>query len=63
MGLAELVPDAMRGKEMGSEGGMTGAFSAISVVIYEHMTITYTQSSNTITVQFKSPACQQLAAH
>jgi hypothetical protein len=48
--LAELVPDAMRGKEMGSQGGMNGAFSAISAVIYEHVTITYSQSSNTITV-------------
>jgi hypothetical protein len=61
--LAELVPDAMRGKEMGSQGGMTSAFSAISAVIYAHVTITYSQSSNTITVQFKNAACQQPAAH
>jgi hypothetical protein len=61
--LAELVPDAMRGKEMGRQAGMTGAFSNHSAVFYEHVTITYSQSSNTITVQFKNAACQHPAAH
>jgi hypothetical protein len=63
--LAELVPGAMRGKEMGREAGMTGAFSGHSAVIYEHVTITQTESgsNDTITVQFKDAACQQPAAH
>jgi hypothetical protein len=63
--LAELVPDAMRGKEMGRRQGMTGAFSGHLDVIYEHVTITQTESgsNDTITVQFKNAACQKAAAH
>jgi hypothetical protein len=63
--LAELVPDAMRGKEMGRRQWMTGVFSGHLDVIYEHVTITQTESgsNDTITVQFKNAACQQAAAH
>jgi hypothetical protein len=63
--LADLVPDAMRGKEMGRGMGTTGAFSTVGFTEYEHVTIveTYSGSKDTITVRFKNPACQQPAAH
>ena len=61
--LAELVPDSMRGKEMGRGQGISGPFNTVSTVMYEQVTITEVASSNTITVQFKNTACQQPAAH
>lgn len=67
--LAELVPDSMRGKETGRGMLALGAIS-VSIVEYEQVTISETEyanqpfdsSYNKITVQFKSPACQQPAA-
>ena len=63
--LAELVSDSMRGKELSRQAGMTGAFSGVSHVEYEHVEIVQTESgsSDTITVQFKNAACQQPTAH
>jgi hypothetical protein len=65
--LAELVPNTMRGKEIGRGQGTSGPFYTVSTVIDEQVTITEVASSNassnTITVQFKSPACQQPTAH
>ena len=65
--LAELVPNTMRGKEIGRGQGTSGAFYTVSSVIYEQVTITEVASGNTssnaITVQFKKAACQQQAAH
>jgi hypothetical protein len=68
--LADLVPDAMRGKEMGRGVIEMGAIS-FSTVEYERVMISETQyanqhfdsSHNKITVRFKNPACQQPAAH
>jgi len=59
--LAELVPDSMRGKELGRFMSTTGAFSTIGFAEYEHVTIveTYRGSNDTISVRFKNPACQQ----
>jgi hypothetical protein len=62
--LAELVPDSMRGKELGRSADMAGAIGW-SQVEYEHEEIVQTAngSSDTITVQFKNAACQQPTAH
>ena len=62
--LAELVPDSMRGKELGRGMSMTGAFSTIGFVEYEHVTIveTYFGSNNTISVRFKNSTCPQSIA-
>ncbi len=59
--LAELVPDWMRGKELGRGMGMTGAFSGVGFAEYEHVAIveTYSGSNDTITVRFKNAGCQQ----
>jgi hypothetical protein len=58
--LAELVPDWMRGKELGRGMGMTGAFSSFGFAEYEHVAIVETYSGNdTITVRFKNAGCQQ----
>jgi hypothetical protein len=66
--LAELVPDATRGKEINRSASVFGAPGngvSISSVDYEHVRIIEVnyanqpfRSENTITVQFKSPACQ-----
>jgi len=61
--LSELVPDSMRGKEMGRGQGISGPFHTVSTVMYEQVTITEPAGTNTITVQFKNAACQQPAAH
>jgi hypothetical protein len=64
--LADLVPDAMRGTEMGRGVILLGAIS-LSTVEYEHVMIVETQYANQnsihnkITVRFKNPACQQPA--
>ena len=59
--LAELVPDLMRGKELGRFMSTTGAFSSVGFAEYEHVTIveTYSGSNDTITVRFKNTGCQQ----
>jgi hypothetical protein len=67
--LAELVPDAMRGKEINrslSVFGAPGNGVSISSVDYEHVTIVEANhanqlfsSENTITVKFKNAACQR----
>jgi hypothetical protein len=62
--LAELVPDSMRGKELGRFMSTTGAFSTIGFAEYEHVTIveTYRGSNDTISVRFKNSACEQAIA-
>ena len=68
--LADLVPDAIRGTETGRGEIALGAMS-IWIVEYEHVMISeaeyanqpFVSSYNKITVQFKSPACQQPAVH
>ena len=63
--LAELIPDAMRGKEMGQGVLHLGAISS-STVEYEHVTLIeahyasqpFDSRYNTITVKFKNSACQ-----
>jgi hypothetical protein len=65
--LADLVPDAMRGKEMRRGVVVVGAIS-LSTVEYENVMISETKyanhsSYNKITVRFTNPACQQPAAH
>lgn len=67
--LWDLVPDSMRGKEMGRYVLMMGAFS-VSTVEYEHVMISeanyaneaFDSIRNTITVRFHSVACQQPTA-
>jgi hypothetical protein len=67
--LADLVPDAMRGKETGQYVLFSGAFS-LSTVEYEHVMISeaeyanqpFDSSYNKITVRFKKPDCQQPTA-
>jgi hypothetical protein len=66
--LADLVPDAMRGTQAGGRGVISLSAISFSMVEYEHVTIIEANdfnqpfsSDNTITVQFKSPACQQPA--
>jgi len=58
--LADVVPAAMRGKELGRSGFMSGMIS-ISSVQYEHVTINEFQyanqpfrADNTITLTFKN---------
>ena len=68
--LAELVPDALRGKEGLRAVLVSGAFSR-SLVEYEQVTISeanyanqpFDSIYNTITLKFKNPACQQPTAH
>ena len=68
--LADVVPDAMRGKETQRGVLVSGAFSQ-SFVEYEHVMISeanyanqvFDSIYNKITVRFKNPACQQPAAH
>jgi len=65
--LAELVPDSLRGEERGRGTIYLGAIS-LSIVEYEHVMIIEAHNDNQpfdnkITVQFKSPACQQPTAH
>jgi|HubBroStandDraft_6_1064221.scaffolds.fasta_scaffold103666_2 hypothetical protein len=59
--LADLVPAAMRGKELAKSMFMSGAMISNSSVQYEHVTINELQytnqpfgSNNTITVTFKN---------
>ena len=67
--LADLVPDAMRGKESRRSVLVSGAFSR-SFVEYEHVTISEAEYANqpfdsiyhTITVRFHNAGCQQLSA-
>ena len=67
--LGDLVPDSMRGKEMGRYVLIMGAFS-VSTVEYEHVMISeanyaneaFDSIRNTITVRFHSVACQQPTA-
>lgn len=61
--LAELVPDSMRGKELGRFMSTTGAFSTVSFWEYDHVAIVETHSgtNDTITVGFKNVACQAIA--
>ena len=65
--LADLVPDSLRGKELGRGMMMTGATISMSVVEYERVTINELEyandpfgSDNTITVTFKNEGCQEL---
>ena len=61
--LGELVPDSMRGKELGRMASMMGAVSIVSIE-YEQVTVSELQvgqpfsNDNTITVTFKSGTCQ-----
>jgi hypothetical protein len=59
--LAELVPDSMRGKELGRGMSQTGAFSGRGFSEYEHVMVveTYSGSNDTITVTFRNAGCQQ----
>ncbi|HLK67345.1 MAG TPA: hypothetical protein VKU19_28110 [Bryobacteraceae bacterium] len=59
--LAELVPDSMRGKELGRFMSQTGAFSGVGSTEYQRVTFveTYSGSNDTITVTFKNADCQQ----
>ena len=59
--LAELVPDSTRGKELQRFMSQTGAFSAVGLDEYEHVTVveTHRGSNDTITVTFKNAGCQQ----
>lgn len=58
--LAELVPNATRGKELRRFLSQTGAFSGVGFDEYEHVTVveTYRGSNDTITVTFKDAGCQ-----
>ena len=61
--LAELVPDALRGKELGRFLEAFGAIS-VSVMDYEHVTISEPHNANepfanrSITLRFKRQDCQ-----
>ena len=67
--LADLIPDSIRGKEMGRHVLMMGAFS-LSTVEYEYVMISeanyanqqFDSSYNKITVRFKNAGCQQPTA-
>jgi hypothetical protein len=57
--LAELVPDAMRGKELNRFMGQQG-LAWFSVIKYEHLTISETGHGDTryaTTVRFKTEGC------
>ena len=64
--LAELIPDSMRGKELGRRAVSMGAVSVVFVE-YEHITVSEMQDANQfgnrITVTFKNGSCQNLAGH
>lgn len=57
--LAEVVPDAMRGKELNQMMGQMG-LAWFSTVEYEHVTITETEHGDTrnrTTMRFKTEGC------
>ena len=59
--LLDLVPASMRGKELRSFASSTGAFSGVSAVEYEHVTISQPARSvgnETIRVSFKNDDCR-----
>ena len=65
--LADLVPDSLRGKELGRGMMISGATISMSVVEYERVIINEVQyanqpfgADNTITVTFKNENCQEL---
>ena len=57
--LADLVPDSMRGKELRRFAASTGAYSAVSWIEYEHVTISRSNSgrNDTIAVIFHNGGC------
>jgi hypothetical protein len=63
--LGELVPDSMRGKELGRMMSQVGVVS-IASILYEQVTVSELQAAqpfsndNTITVTFKSGTCQSM---
>ena len=69
--LADLVPDAMRGSQIGGRGVIYLGAVSFSTVEYEHVMIIeveysnqgFDSNNNKITVRFKNSACQQPAAH
>ncbi len=58
--LADLVPDSLRGKEVGRYAGMMGLISML-IVEYERVRINEVDGNdNTITVTFKNNDCQNV---
>ena len=61
--LAKLIPETMRGKELGRRAMMDG-INILLVTDYENMTITEPRrgsepfETTTITVRFKNPSCE-----
>ena len=66
--LGELVPDSMRGKELGRGASMMGAISMVFIE-YEHVTVSELQTGkpfshdNTITVTFTSDTCHSMGGN
>jgi len=59
--LLDLVPASMRGEELGRFASSTGAFSGVSAVEYEHVTIShpdYSVGNETIFVSFRNDDCR-----
>ncbi len=61
--LATLVPDSMRGKELGRSMTQSGAYSARGLDEYEKVTVveTYSGSNDTIAVMFKNALAGRLS--
>lgn len=64
--LGAVVPDSMRGKELGRMASVMGAAASLLSVEYEHVTVSEMQTAqlfsqdNTITVTFKNDSCHRV---
>jgi hypothetical protein len=67
--LGELVPDSMRGKELGRRAAVMGAAASIFWIEYERVTVSEQQTGqpfshdNTITLTFTSDSCRSMGGN